>query len=179
MKYFTEHKLNLNIGNSGFLIINPKQEDKRSCIALNMGVLKYKTRIEYLGVFISDSGSLKRDVATNVKHKRPNVSIKYTNFCKVNRNAPLHVKLDVLDMCVCAALIYGCETWGRYISYVEQPYRAGLKTALNARVNVNNEIVHVETGRCPLNAKIKKAQLKFWLFIQNYQAFASSRVGFK
>ena len=143
--------------------------DKKCSIDLSTGVLKYKPCLEYLGVFVSDSGSLKHDVTTYVNHKRSNVSIKYTHFCKTNRNAPLHVKLDVLDRCVSSALIYGCETWGRYVNYVEQPYRSGLKTALNVRVNVNNEIVYVETGRWPLNARIKKAQLKFWLFLNSYK----------
>jgi hypothetical protein len=103
-----------------------------------------------------------------VDKKRANVSVKYTNFCKVNRNAPLHAKLDVLDMCVSSALTYGCETWGSNVNDTELCYRSGLKTALNVRQNLNNDIVYIETGRWPLYARIKKAQLKFWMYMNDY-----------
>ena len=135
------------MGKSAYLIINPKQNDPRNCILLESGVLKYKACIEYLGVFISDAGLINEDVKTYVSHKRANVSIKYTKFCKTNRNAPLNVKLDVLDKCVTSALTYGCEMWGRYVNEVEVCYRSGLKVALNVRENVNNDIVYIESRK--------------------------------
>ena len=98
------------------------------------------------------------------------MSVKFTNFCKVNKNAPLHVKLDVLDTCVRSSLIYGCETWGTNTSEAERCFRAGLKTALNVRQNMNNEIVHVETGRWPLDVRVKSSQLRFWQQMKKYVA---------
>ena len=95
-------------------------------------------------------------------------SIKYTNVCKTNKNAPLCAKLEVLDKCITSAIIYGCETWGKCTSDVELCYRSGLKTALNVRQNLNNEIVYFETGEWPLLGRIKRAQLKFWLHINEY-----------
>jgi hypothetical protein len=128
-------------------------------------VLKYKSSFEYLGVIISDTGVLKNDVNSYVVKKSANVTVKFTNFCRTNKSAPFHVKLDVLDKCVTSSLLYGCETWANCITDVEQPYRSGLKIALNVRQNLNNEIVHVETGRSPLCGRIKSLQLKFWLFV--------------
>ena len=64
-------------------------------------------------------------------------------------------------------LLYGCETWGNCVNDVEQCYRSGLKIALNVRQNLNSEIVHVETGKFPLCGRIKRLQLKFWLFVTN------------
>ena len=165
--FLDENHLNLNIGKSGYLIINPKTCDIKSNIILNSGVLKYNASFEYLGVFVSDTGSLKQDVKKYIGHKRSNVSIKYTNFCKTNKNAPLYAKLEVLDKCVTSAIIYGCETWGKCTSDVELCYRSGLKTALNVRQNLNNEI-YFETGKWPLLGRIKRAQLKFWLHINEY-----------
>ena len=135
---------------------------------LSTGVLKYCSEIEYLGVYVTDNGSLKKDVKRFVDKKRANVSIKYTNFCKANRNAPLHVKLDVLDKCVSASLTYGCETWGRYCYEADLCHRIGLKTALNVRQCLNNEIVYIEAGKWPLHSRIKKSQLKFWTYIGEY-----------
>ena len=80
------------------------------------------------------------------------------------------MKLDVLDKCARASLIYACETWGANINDVERCYRAGLKTALNVRQNLNNEIVHIESGKMPLEARIKSLQLKFWLQMKDYVA---------
>ena len=115
LNFFDVNLLNLNLGKSGFLIINPKEGDRKSNINLNTGLLKYKPNFEYLGVIVSDSGVLKCDVISYIDHKRANVTVKFTNFYKTNRNAPLHVKLDVLDKCVTSALMYGCETWGKDI----------------------------------------------------------------
>lgn len=168
INFFSQNKLNLNIDKSCFLIINPKKEDRRSCIILNSGVLKYKAKFDYLGVIVSDSGLLKDDVKSFIDRKNGNVSVKFTNFCKTNKNAPLHVKLEVLDKCAKASLIYACETWGRNVNDVERCYRAGLKTGLNVRQNLNNEIVHIESGKMPLKARIKSLQLKFWLQMKNY-----------
>ena len=93
--------------------------------------------------------------------------IKYSNFCRKNFLAPLDIKLRVLDTCVSSSLIYGCETWGNSnFSNVETLYRQGLKCALSVRSSVNNEIFYVETGEWPLQIRITKQQLKFWLSIQ-------------
>ena len=168
INFFKKNKLNLNIDKSCFLIINPKEGDRRSCIILNTGVLNYKSKFDYLGVIVSDTGVLKDDVKSFMVRKNGNVSVKFTNFCKTNKNAPLHVKLEVLEKCAKASLIYGCETWGVNVVDVERCYRAGLKTALNVRQNLNNEIVHIESGKLPLRARIKSMQLKFWVQAKDY-----------
>ena len=62
-----------------------------------------------------------------------------------------------------------CETWGSHINEVELCHRSGLKTALNVRQNLNNEIVYIETGKWPLCSQIKKAQLKFWIYMNEYK----------
>ena len=109
--FLNESHLNLNLGKSGYLIINPKICDIKGNIILNLGVLMYNASFEYLGVFVADTGSLKQDVKNYIDHMR-SVSIKYTNFCKTNKNAPFYTKLEVFDKCVTSALIYGCEVWG-------------------------------------------------------------------
>ena len=170
MNFFTENGLTLNMGKSGYLIINGKDTDLKRPIILESGtILKYKAKIKYLGVMISDSGSLKHDINLYMDEKRSEISIKYTNFCKIHRNAPLHTKLDTLDSCMMSALTYGCETWGQYACEADTCYRAGLRTALHIRQNVNNEIIHLESGKWPTSSRVKKAQLKFWIYLQEYK----------
>ena len=92
-------------------------------------------------------------------NKRSNVSIKFLNFCKRNCNAPLSVKLDVLDKCVTSSLLYALETWGKNTHDVELIYRLGIKISLDILHNINNGIVYVEANRYPLECKIKKLQI--------------------
>ena len=46
-------------------------------------------------------------------------------------------------------------------------FRQGLKTALSINMTVNNEIVYTESGEWPLQIRITKQQLKFWMSIQD------------
>ena len=164
LDYFEENSLSLNLSKSGFLIIKGKAEDIRCNLPLKNGVLPYKDEIKYLGVKISDSGSLKEDVNRFIKGKRSNLTIKYRNFCRKNFLAPLFVKFKVLSSCVSSSLLYGCETWGmNKLQDVETAFRQGLKSALSVRECTNNEIVYIESGEWPLEVKITKQQIKFWL----------------
>ena len=158
----------LNLSKSGFLIINGSDRDKKN-LQLKNGILEYKTILTYLGIKISDSGEIKRDIESYIDGKRANITIKFGNFCRKNFLAPLLIKLKVLNTCVSASLIYGCETWATAnIKQVEVLYRQGLKTALSVRCSVNNEIVYTETGEVPLKVRITKQQLNFWLNLKLY-----------
>ena len=158
----------LNLAKSGYLIINGKQDDIKDGLLLKNGILEYKSVLTYLGVKISDSGCLKKDVEMYVQGKRSNVTIKYGNFCRKNFLAPLDVKFDVLNTCVSASVTYACETWAdSWPKTVETIYRQGLRTALSIRGSTNNEIVYLESGEYPLEISIKKQQVKFWLSIKD------------
>ena len=168
LDYFAENSLSLNLSKSGYLIINGKAEDLKSNLPLKNGMLPYKEEIKYLGVKISDSGNLREDVNRYIEGKRSNLSIKFRNFCRKNFLAPLFVKLKVLSSCVSASLVYGCETWGmNKLRNAESAFRQGLKAALSVRDCINNEIVYIESGEWPLEIRITKQQIKFWIAIQD------------
>lgn len=168
IQYFRDNNLRLNISKSYYLIINPGRDDLKTSINLSTGTLKYASKIVYLGVLITDCGSLANDVKSYLSIKRCNVSVKFLNYCQEHKSTPLWAKIDVLDKCVVPSLLYACETWGEYLSDIEVYYRAGLKTALNIRENVNNEIVYTETSALPLICRIRKQQTNFWLYIMDY-----------
>ena len=168
LDYFADNSLSLNLSKSGYLIINGKAEDVKKNLPLKNGFLPYKSVIKYLGVKISDSGSLKEDINRYVDGKRSNLSIKFRNFCRKNFLAPLFVKLKVLGSCVSASLVYGCETWGtNKMKNAETAFRQGLKAALSIRDCTNNEIVYIESGEFPLEVRITKQQIKFWAAIED------------
>ena len=163
LDYFRINKLNLNLSKSAYLIINGKDIDTKTDITLNNGRLEYKPQVVYLGAIFSDSGDRKNDVCLYLSTKRSNMTVKYVNFCSKNYLAPLIIKLKVLNTCVSAALVYGCETWGDFnTKSLETLYRTGLKCALSIRNTTNNEIAYIESGQYPLEVKTTKQQLKFW-----------------
>ena len=167
-RFIRSNKLKLNVMKSAFTVINSNDPLDRVPIEIEGGFMNYSSKIDYLGIVISDCGSLKQDIKFFLDKKRPNVSIKFLNFCMVNRNAPLCVKLDVLDKCVTSSLLYSAETWGPNVQDVEFIYRTGVKTALDIRENINNEITYIESNTFPLECKIKSLQLKFWLYLEDY-----------
>ena len=84
LEYFGKNKLKLNLGKSGYMIINGKTTDSKNCIDLKNGSLKYKDQITYLGVVFSDTGRFLNDIKLFIREKRSNVTVKYSNFCVKN-----------------------------------------------------------------------------------------------
>ena len=70
--------------------------------------------------------------------------------------------INVLHLC------YGCDVWGKIFRDVQIIYRGGSKAALGIRCGTNNEIVYIESGKYPLESKIKRLQYKFWSYINSY-----------
>ncbi len=58
LKYFHDNKLGLNLGKSGYLIINAKSNDMKTNIHIENGCLEYKNQVVYLGGVFSDTGKL-------------------------------------------------------------------------------------------------------------------------
>ena len=144
MDYFVNNSLSLNLDKSSYFIINSTNTDHKVTLRLTRGYLKYKPTQRYLGMIITDCGSIKHDISQFINEKRSNVLVKFVNFCNKNFFAPLHVKLRVLDTCVTSSLSYGAETWANFGDEIEVIYRNGLRTALGIRTDINNEIVFVE-----------------------------------
>ena len=169
LQYFEENKLSLNFSKSKYMIINAKETDLKCDIQLNTGKFEYCKEYGYLGAVFTDTGSVAFDIERYVALKRGNVTIKFNNFLRKNFLAPLSIKLNVLDVCVTSSLTYACESWGSAsINSIEVAYRLGLKRALSIRESVNTEIVYIEANRSPLNIRIAKQQLKFWISLQSY-----------
>ena len=168
-RFFDMNKLKLNKTKLWFTVVNSRKREDKENIKIEGAVIKYRNYLEYLGVIISDSGSIDTDIKSYLDSKRSNVSVKFLNYCSKNRNAPLSVKLDVLDRCVTSSLIYASETWGRSSEIAETIYRAGLRIALDVRESINNEILYIESGRYPLQCIIKKSQVRFWINMMEYK----------
>ena len=110
LQYMNENSLSLNMSKSSYLIINGKETDYKTDLPFDGGLLKYKMKVVYLGAIISDCGVIQDDLKSYINEKRPNITIKFNNFCRNNFLAPVCAKLKVLDTCATASLLYCCET---------------------------------------------------------------------
>ena len=118
--------------------------------------------ILFLGSHLTQTGNIKDDMKLHIK-KRYSSCIKFYNFLRSNKLAPLHVKLKVLKACFINSLLYNCETFGNWCPKdLENIYYNLIKATLQVRSSTPNAFVLIETGFLPLNAIIYGRQLNFF-----------------
>ena len=98
----------------------------------------------------------------HMKKRYKNV-IKYFNYLKDNKYAPLHIKLKVLQACVISTLLYGCEAFGSNIpDGLEEVYLKLIKAALGVRPSTPNHLTLIEAGMLPIKSIILARQLNYF-----------------
>ena len=153
--------IKLQTGKCHFIVINGNDKDKES-LHTEQGVIKNTESLTILGTPISQLGNFKLDVNLHFDLRFKNV-IKYFNFLKSNKLAPVSIKLKVLETCVMSSLLYNCETFGEHIpKELEQYYMKMIKSALGVRSNTVNDIVLIETGMLSLKVLVYCRQLNFY-----------------
>ena len=160
---FKMKKVTLNLKKSGFLVINPQSEEDRLDVKLDNGWLTYCPKYVYLGTLFSDVGTVAKDVDLHVQQREKSVFVKLSNFMRNNQAAPITVKRKILNSCLNASLLYGCETWGSIsLRKAEALYRKAIKITFGMKNNTPNQIVFIESGLTELKAEIYKRQYDFW-----------------
>ena len=144
-----------------FIVINGNTEDKKP-MEFGDRYLKNTDCITLLGSHLSQSGKIFDDLNTDFS-SRFRSCIKFYNFLRSNRSAPLSVKFKVLKACVMSSLLYNCESFGNNIPKdLENQYYKLIKSTLGVRQSTPNLIVLIESGLLPLKAIITSRQLKFF-----------------
>ena len=77
-----------------FLVINGNDNDKME-ISLEFSYMPYATSVIILGSPLSDNGDLLKDIELHYQMRFKNC-IKFFNFIRTNRIAPIAVKLKTL-----------------------------------------------------------------------------------
>ena len=157
--YCSANFLYLQPKKCGFICIN---SNETSSIALKGGTIKCMDEILYLGSRISCSGHINDDIKLEIASKLKNFN-KFYAFINKNENAPMAVKMKVLESCLCSAILYNCESWGNgNVKNLEKKYTAVLKYMLGVKTRSCNEFPYVELGLIPLSAIIMKRQYRFY-----------------
>ena len=124
--------------------------------------MKNVLHLELLGSHLSASGQLAEDLRLHME-VRYKACIKFYNFLRENRVAPLVVKLEVLRACVTNSLLYNCEAFGNGIpNGLEKTYNKLLRRTLNVRVNTPSLPMYIESGFLPIEALFLARQLNFY-----------------
>ena len=161
IRYCKENKIILQLTKCMFIVINGSDEDKLS-IPLDNENLPSTSEVLMLGSWLTETGSLSKDLQLHLRYRFKNI-IKYFNFLRTNRYAPIAVKLNVLSSCVTSTILYNCETFGPELPKgIEVLYYKMIKCALNVRPSTPNMIVLIESGMLPLRALVNKRQLDFY-----------------
>ena len=138
-------------------------------LILNNLILNYKDNVIYLGMFISDTGSLLSDVKSQINLKHSDVSVKLNNFIAKNMLCPFSVKRKIFNSCFNSSILYACESWcDCNLNYINTTHIYGLKRILGVKKSTPNAMVVIESGFTPIEALIKSRQLKYWLKFKNF-----------
>ena len=161
LKYCDLNKIRLQLSKCMFIVINSSMEDKKK-IELDVGRISATSEVLILGSHLVETGALKDELKLHFELRFKNC-IKFFNFVRSNRYAPIAVKLKVLRACVTSTLLYNCEAFGHLLPTGLEPlYHKLIKSALNVRPNTPNELALIESGMLPLKALVMKRQIGFY-----------------
>ena len=144
-----------------FIVINGKQCDITE-LPFGNSTLKHVNHLTILGSHISASGRLLDDLDLHMK-KRYSSCMKFFNFCRQNKLAPISIKLKVMKAGVVNSLLCNCEAFGNLIPVgLETVYNKLIRCALNVRSNTPTLLMYIEAGLLPIKALIEARQYKFF-----------------
>ena len=119
----------------------------------------------YLGMWFIASSEIIQQILCNFRHRAFNIS-KFCEWLAINEMTPVNIKICVLDACMFAAYLYGCECWSSSIDEVKDKIlaieRKMLKMILQVKPSTPNELLYVELGRGDMICKIKQRQKRFF-----------------
>ena len=162
IRYCIENFIKLQLAKCAMMCVNSKDEADNEPIISNGVMLKCSLEEVYLGSVITCSTKLAHDVEADIKHRHVNI-VKFYAFLRSNRNAPVDIKLKVLEACFISSLLHNAETWADCkIERLEVLHRRMLKSILGVRMTTPSEFLHVELGVPSVKTYILVKQFNFW-----------------
>ena len=141
------------------MAVNGTEAD-REPLPFGEAFLQHASHIVLLGSHLTNTGSVAEDLQLHMKKRHPSV-IKFYNFIRSNKSAPLKVKLKVMKACVMGSLLHNSETFGDWMPKdLESTYIKLLKCCLDVRSSTPNHLVLIESGFLPVKALILCRQYK-------------------
>ncbi len=143
------------------MCVNSENVEDHEPVEIDGLELKNTSCEVYLGSSITNSCKLIDDVNADIKKRNVN-TIKYFAFLRNNANAPVDVKLKVLEDCT-LAILYNAETWANSkIDRLDVVHRRMLKAILGIGVTTCKEFPYIELGVPSIKTRIEMMQWEFW-----------------
>ena len=144
-----------------FIVINGDDYDKEP-LPFGAKLLVHVQYITLLGSHCSSIGSIVEDLRLHMRIRYKSC-IKFYNFLRSNKLAPLSVKIKVLKACVVNSVLHNCETFGGNIPEgLEKSYNKLLRCTFGVRSNTPTLTLYIESGFLPIRSLIEARQLKFF-----------------
>ena len=143
-----------------FLVVNGSEED-RAPLPFGETTLENVEHTLLLGSHLTQNVSSMDEGDLHMKKRYPSV-IKFYNFLRSNKSAPIKVKTKVLLACM-SSLLHNCEAFGPDIPKdLESTYVKLLKACFKVRSNIPNIILYVKTGFLPIKYIVYARQFNFY-----------------
>lgn len=158
--------MQINETKSNFFVLNGVPLDKSPLLG-GQTPIQACERYVYLGIpFAADgkcASSLKLFCQQSQKHL-----LKLSMFMRQNKDYPFAVKKAVLNAAFTSSILYGAESWLCYnLGHIKTLYMKALKLTLGVRESTANDLVLIETGFPPVEARVQKTQKNFFAKISN------------
>ena len=161
MQYCVDNFIRLQITKCAIMCVNGDDDDELSLQIGNLTLNNTECEV-YLGSSITKSTKLVDDVNADIRLRQISI-VKYFAFLRNNKNAPVDVKVKVLDACSLTSLLYNGETWAdvKFLR-LEVVFRRMLKSILGVGMTTCTEFLYIELGVLPLKTRILIKQWNFW-----------------
>ena len=162
INYCKDNFIKLQLTKCAMMCVNSKDEEEDNEPIIVAGVtLKCSPSEVYLGSVITCSNKLIHDVEADIKNRQLNI-VKFYAFLRNNKNAPVDIKLKVLESCVLHSILHNAETWAdSKIDRLEVVYRRMLKSVLGVRMTTCTEFLFVELGVHSIKTYLMVKQFSF------------------
>ena len=146
MQYCKENDIKLQTTKCAMMCVNSNNAKDNEMIQIdNLSLNSTKCEI-YLGSAITNSTKLIDDVNADRKHRQVSV-VNFFAFLRSNLNAPIDIKIKVLNACIMSSLLYNAETRAHSkLNRLEVVYRRMLKSILGVGMMTCSEFLYIELG---------------------------------
>ena len=118
----------------------------------------------YIGMKFIPTNVFTEIIKFNLKDRK-GVVCKFYAWLEDNKEAPIEIKLLVLDCCMFLSMLYAVETWGD-ISCIEKELRTieqkALRSILQVKAGTSIDLIYNELKRADIISKIKDLQFNFY-----------------
>ena len=162
LNYCNDNYIRLQTKKCAIMCVNSNDISDSETVLIENLSLKPTTCEIYLGSAITNSTKLIDDVNADIKNRQISV-VKYFAFLRSNLNAPIDIKIKVLNACIMSSLLYYSETWtNSQINRLQVVYRRMLKSILGVGMTTCSEFLYIELGVLPIRSHIMIKQWEFW-----------------